>query len=154
VSTNKAMASLRSRWHAMRRRCDNPWATHYSDYGGRGIFYCDGLRNLGDYVRIVTALDPEILGKLERGERLSLDRFDNDDGYTCGNCSECVYFARVGNLRWATPSEQSSNRRRPRMVSREERAKRALDAGIDARTVALTYRLPLSRVNELSGASQ
>jgi hypothetical protein len=48
---------------------------------------------------------------------LSVDRKDNDGGYWCGDCDECVGLGRVMNCRWATRGEQANNRRSNRMLT-------------------------------------
>lgn len=72
----------------MLSRCNNPKATGYEYYGGRGIKVCDSwqesfynfYRDMGD-----------------RPEGTSLDRMDVNGDYTKDNC------------RWATPIEQGRN---------------------------------------------
>lgn len=75
-------------WQGMFQRCYNPKATWYPDYGGRGITVCDEWR---DFERFAA----------DMGERPtpmhSLDRRDNDAGYSPGNC------------RWATRRQQMNN---------------------------------------------
>jgi len=78
-------------WSA-RRRCTNPAAPDYARYGGRGI----GYRFPADYGD-ATALLIETIGLRPAG--LTLDRIDNDGHY------------EVGNLRWATRSQQEHNKR-------------------------------------------
>jgi len=76
------------------RRCynsDNKW---YSCYGGRGISVCDEWRDtLYGPVRFLEHIGP-------RPNGLSLDRIDNDGNY------------KPGNVRWATPTQQTQNRRK------------------------------------------
>ena len=77
-------------WHAMKQRCLNPNASNYAYYGGRGIDVCARWRNsFGDFLSDVG----------ERPEGKTLDRIDVDGHYA------------PGNVRWATPKEQSANRR-------------------------------------------
>ena len=76
---------------AARRRCRDPQAAEYADYGGRGLVFGFGSVWEGcEY--ILRTLGP-------RPEGCSLDRIDNDVGYV------------RGNLRWATAVQQNTNKR-------------------------------------------
>lgn len=77
---------------AARARCRNPRTPNYKNYGGRGIEYCFP-ENLTEAVALLIT----VIGR--RPERMSLDRIDNDGPYA------------VGNVRWATASEQRANQR-------------------------------------------
>jgi hypothetical protein len=78
-------------WQAMRQRCLNPNAASYDDYGGRGIKVCKRwLHSFDNFI--------EDMGLRPAGT--SIDRYPNKNGdYKKSNC------------RWATRSQQSSNRR-------------------------------------------
>jgi hypothetical protein len=75
-------------WANMKTRCDNPSATYYADYGGRGIAYCDRWKHFENFLE---DMDVRPVDK-------TLDRIDTDKGYYKDNC------------RWATPREQACNR--------------------------------------------
>lgn len=77
-------------YHAMIGRCTRPTDKRYADYGGRGITVCDRWRD--DFWAFVADMG-------DRPEGHSLDRIDNDRGYSPDNC------------RWATAHEQRVNRR-------------------------------------------
>lgn len=81
-------------WAGILGRCFNRNDSKFADYGGRGITVCDEWRK--DFVAFY-----EHVSKLEHfGEDgYSLDRIDNDGNY------------EPANVRWATPTEQSRNKR-------------------------------------------
>lgn len=87
------------RWRSMIKRCYNPKDKSYNNYGGRGITVCDRWRELnGVGCRYYVDDIHNILGVQPSSEH-SLDRINNDGPY------------EITNLRWATNSEQSKNRR-------------------------------------------
>jgi len=78
----------------MKKRCYNKGNASYKDYGGRGIRVCEKwLLSYEDFLAD--------MGR-KPAPTHSIDRIDNDGGYTPSNC------------RWATKSEQSRNQRRRR----------------------------------------
>ena len=60
----------------MRDRCNNPNAKNYNRYGGRGITYSPEWESFSQFYADMG----------ERPEGLTLDRIDNDRGYTAENC--------------------------------------------------------------------
>ena len=79
-------------WRHIRRRCNYPNDKAYKNYGGRGITVCAEWQN--DPVAFYTWA---ISNGWQKG--LSLDRIDNDKGYSPDNC------------RWTDRKTQSNNRR-------------------------------------------
>jgi len=82
-------------WQSMLARCRNPNATHYKYYGGRGIKVCE--RWLNSFAAFICDMGIKKPG-------MSLDRIDNNLGYTKENC------------RWIPISKQSRNRRFVRYI--------------------------------------
>ncbi len=79
-------------WSSMKSRCTNPGSGSYKHYGGRGITVCDRWLNSFDNFLKDMGLRPT---------GTTLDRYPDKNGnYEPGNC------------RWATWSEQMSNRRK------------------------------------------
>lgn len=79
-------------WNAMLARCHRKNTKAYPMYGGRGIVVCDEWRK--DFKAFYD-------WAMANGynDELSIDRIDNDKGYSAYNC------------RWATTSTQANNKR-------------------------------------------
>ena len=82
-------------WYAMIQRCTNPKTKQFKDYGGRGIKVCDEWLSFDAFLRDM----------VECPAGNSLDRIDNDAGYSKENC------------RWTTRAEQQRNQRRTRWLT-------------------------------------
>ncbi len=85
---------LYSHWGDVLRRCENSRNKAFKNYGGRGISVCDRWHDVQLFIEDIE----RDIGT--RPDGLSLDRINNDGNY------------EPGNVRWATPLQQTHNRRR------------------------------------------
>ena len=79
-------------WRQMLQRCNNPKHKDYKDYVARGITVCKEWLDVANFVAWAEKTYPNTKG-------VSLDRIDNNKGYSPDNC------------RWATQSVQALNQR-------------------------------------------
>ena len=89
-------------WNTMIQRCTNPRARNYSDYGGRGISVCESWRFFPNFFADMGARPSKLH---------SLERMDNEGGYSPANCC------------WATRREQNQNRRNNRLLTARDETK-------------------------------
>jgi hypothetical protein len=109
-------------YYAMLDRCLKPENPGFKRYGGRGIVVCDRWKD--SFLNFLQDMGPRPAG-------LTLERINNDEGYSPENC------------RWATYAEQANNRSSSQLIealgetlTRSQWAKRT---GIQAQTIA--YRI-------------
>lgn len=79
-------------WYGMLQRCNNPKIKAYKDYGGRGITVCEEWLDVANFVAWAESTHPNMEG-------YTLDRINNDKGYSPENC------------RWADTTTQAINQR-------------------------------------------
>ncbi|HBV95789.1 MAG: hypothetical protein JL50_10885 [Peptococcaceae bacterium BICA1-7] len=77
-------------WQEMKERCSNPNHKQYKNYGGRGITFQESWKDFIEFYNDMHATYTE---------GLTLDRIDNNKGYSKDNC------------RWTTALRQSNNKR-------------------------------------------
>ncbi len=96
MSRNDNPHPLYKTWNAMIQRCTNLNVSNYKNYGGRGITVCDRWLDVCNFIA-------DMGSKPTRNH--SLDRIDNNQGYSPENC------------KWATETEQTRNRRSNKMLT-------------------------------------
>lgn len=77
-------------WHAAKYRCLSESSKDFDNYGGRGISMCKEW---------IDSFEQFYLHMGNRPDGTSLERLDPNNGYIPGNCV------------WATPTQQSRNKR-------------------------------------------
>ena len=80
-------------WRQMVQRCTNPKHKNYGDYAERGITVCEEWLDIKNFIAWAESTHPNIEG-------LSLDRIDNDKGYSPENCT------------WSDKTTQNINQRK------------------------------------------
>jgi hypothetical protein len=98
----------------MKRRCDNPNATQFKDWGGRGIFVCP------EWLHDFAAFKAWAMSS-GYADTLSIDRKNNDGHYCAENC------------RWVTRKINSRNRRNNNLQTAFGETKCVADWADDAR---------------------
>lgn len=120
VTHGESNSRLYGLWCAMKNRCYNKNMRMYYNYGGRGITVCDEWKNSYESFRNWAYANGY-------NDTLSLDRIDNNKGYSPQNC------------KWSTFLEQERNRRNVIKITYNGETKTAQEwseiVGIKAHTI-------------------
>lgn len=87
-------------WRGIKSRCHNPNSRQYADYGGRGILVCKRWK--ASFEAFFTDMGPR------PSANHSIDRINNDRGYSPENC------------RWAERKQQNRNSRHNHLFTYNE----------------------------------
>lgn len=114
-----------STWKNMVNRCTNIKDRRYKDYGGRGITICAGwLRSFEVFYADMG----------DKPDTMTIDRKDNDKGYSKENC------------RWATRSQQARNTRNSTYITLNGKTQ---TIGDWADAIGIKYHTLYQRLNKL-----
>ena len=125
--TNGKPSPTYKTWVGMKQRCTNPKYTDYEYYGGRGITVCSSWLTFENFL---ADMGSRPVGK-------TLDRIDNNKGYSVANCH------------WVDNIEQNRNRRSVKMTTeaiREVKIRYA-QGDISQRALAKLYACSQTAIN-------
>ncbi len=105
-SPRKGPSSEWMAWKAMRQRCSNANHPQFRNYGGRGITVCQRWSEFANFI--------QDMGR-KPSEGLSIERIDNNKGYSKENCI------------WATRRAQNRNRRNNLILTHSGRSQTLTD---------------------------
>lgn len=116
-------------WQGIKNRCTKPTDHNWKYYGGRGITICDEWKD--DFV-------PFYEWAISAGytDRTTIDRIDNNKGYSPDNC------------RWTTPVVQGSNKRNNHRVTYQGETKTVMEW---VRTLGISKTTLLRRLQQHNG---
>jgi hypothetical protein len=119
-------------WDSMIRRCHNKNHHAYKSYGGRGIKVCDDWRTFDGFFKD--------MGEKPKG--MTLERINNDLGYSKENCA------------WATVAEQSRNRRSTKLdLEKVDQIKDLIKAGVTQSKIAEQFSVSRSNIGHIAQSS-
>jgi hypothetical protein len=121
-------------WDDMKRRCGKKGSQYLKGYGNRGIKISERWKTFAYF--FIDMWDSYLLHISMFKNDTSLDRIDNNKGYSKLNC------------RWATKKEQQNNRTNTIVIRGKTLVDWAKKLGIDRRTLyarLFTYKYPINQ---------
>lgn len=113
-------------WVAMKRRCQNVNDVEYKNYGGRGITVCkEWENNFCEFYKWAISNGYK--------DYLTIDRIDNNKGYSPANC------------RWVDMKTQCNNRRNNRLITYNGKTRTMAQWAVE---LDINYRTLKSRINK------
>jgi len=116
-------------WDSMVRRCHSQSHHAFKDYGARGITVCDKWKKFEGFI--------EDMGLKPDG--LSIERINNDLGYSKENC------------KWATVTEQARNRRATKLdEDKVVQIKILLENGVSQNKIASQFAVSRGNIGHIA----
>lgn len=115
VTHGKTNTSEFKTWVSIKNRCNNSNSKDFKNYGGRGIAVCN---------RWIDSFENFVADMGIRPDGMSIERIDNDKGYSIENC------------RWATTKDQNRNKRNVVFFGGKCQSDWAAELGITVQAVA------------------
>lgn len=127
----KAVSRLHYIWANMKARCNRENSTDYHNYGARGIKVCKEWEN--DFLAFHTWAMSAGYDK-----KLTIERVDNNKGYSPDNCT------------WATYKDQARNKRGLKLtLAKAESIRKLINEGAKTSTVAKIFSIDRHHVNSV-----
>ena len=95
IKHGKSNTKIYKVWSSLKNRCKSKTCKSYKNYGGRGIKVCNRWEKFENFYADMG----------DNPGNLTIERINNDKGYSPGNC------------KWATREEQSNNKRDVKLLS-------------------------------------
>jgi hypothetical protein len=124
----KTSSRVYTAWEHMVARCNNPNHANYKNYGGRGITVSPEWMTFENFYSDMG----------EKPLNLTLERIDNNKGYSKGNCM------------WATYAAQGRNTRRTKLTKHEVgRIREFWDVGIKQTELADLFNVSKPHISRI-----